>query len=462
MSQCENSYNDVAMTVATYVEVQSQPMDVEVEQVAPRKENLETIRFHDYHQSYHKHDNWIKVMTNTNKTVMNPIKTDYLTTTAPAFTNVIRKLTEDRERRNNVFVTCVAFVAKIIFVGFNTGLMRKYSPSSLEVLPYEISLPGPIYEIVPVAFESAVLIIANKKLWVYYLHRGFHSIVKHGISTKTNFVNAFITHLSVFVMSQNGKLYSVNIQDGITHLREKVKIVDHCINVQSLKADENDDKGIILSIQCCKSVLIVRVFITDSFKKEFPNENWALSCEKLGIISMENWKMGLSYVLTPNKLILKSFFKHAMIENDREYGMLEYRDIPTFNNIRRKIMLCSEKVKFIEYCEDNLIIVQNKEIILILDIKTLNFKYFIQLPMKPMKVLFYKEYLIITYENNVMQIQSLECYTDHYPCTKCLSFFKQYFNFDVRTKQGEQYYCEHFFKFKDDDWLRMKPNDFNN
>ena len=253
------------------------------------------------------------------------------------------------------------FCAKIIFIGFNTNSIRMYSPRYLEVLPYEISLPGPIYEIVPVAFENAKLIIANQKLWEYYLKKGFHSIVKHGFSIETNFVNAFISHLSVFIMSQDGKLYSVDIQDGITHLRKKLNISDLCINAQSLKADEDDDKGIIISIHCCKS-LIVRVFVRESFSKDFPNENWTLSCEKLGIISIENWKMGLSYVLTPNKLVMKSFFKHSSIENDKEYGMVEYIEIPNFNNIRRKIMLCSEKIKYIKYCENNLVICQNKEL----------------------------------------------------------------------------------------------------
>ena len=62
-----------------------------------------------------------------------------------------------------------------------------------------------------------------------------------------------------------------------------------------------------------------------------------------------------------------------MIENDQEYGMLEYRDILTSNNLRRKMKLCSEIKKYIKYCENNLIIVQNKEIVLILDIDTLSF-----------------------------------------------------------------------------------------
>ena len=151
-----------------------------------------------------------------------------------------------------------------------------------------MSLPGPVYEIIPVAYESVVLIIANKKLWVYYIHRGFHSIVKHGFHIETNFVNAFITHLSVFTMSQDGKLYSVNIQDGSTYLRNQLKIVNHCVNVQTMKADEDDDKGIILSIHCCHSILIARIFVKESIRKEFPNELWGLSCEKLIIISMEN------------------------------------------------------------------------------------------------------------------------------------------------------------------------------
>ena len=57
-------------------------------------------------------------------------------------------------------------------------------------------------------------------------------------------------------MSENGKLYSVNIKDGTTHLRVKLKIVDYFVNVQSLKADEDDNKGINLSVQRSKSIYL--------------------------------------------------------------------------------------------------------------------------------------------------------------------------------------------------------------
>ena len=116
----------------------------------------------------------------------------------------------------------------------------------------------------------------------------------------------------------------------------------------------------------------------------------------------------------------------------------------------------------LKYCEDNLIIVQSKEIVLTLDIHTLNFENFIKLQIKPIIVLFFKVYLNVTYENGLMQIQSLECETDNFPSTNCSTVFTQYFNYDVKTKQGEQYNCDCFFKFIEEDLLRMKHNYFNN